>query len=198
MQNKFKVMNMRKEHLIILVLCICIFFVIFLTIKMLDFGYQENEVNLDRSLESIYEKESVVETVGQEMKVSPNVEFSLMKIYDKCGHYNYNVAELPYELINLNKDEIEDIYDDWEVSELSEGKLILAKKINGYCDNHFVIKLNKGKVSVYNLLSNGELNKYQDTEISVNFLPKDDIENLEKGIEVYEYKNVSSVLEDYE
>ena len=45
----------------------------------------------------------VVETASSEEKLSPNAEFALKKFYNECGHFKFEYAELPKELVNLTK-----------------------------------------------------------------------------------------------
>ena len=65
----------------------------------------------------------------------------MKKYYDECGHFKFQYAELPVELINLTKEEVEDLYDDWEVEEFSSNSVVLCKEINSICDEDFFIKL---------------------------------------------------------
>ena len=100
--------------------------------------------------------------------------------------------------MNLSTQEIEDYYEDWEIEEFTPDKLVLVKEINGYCNQHFLIKLDSENVNVYRFDSNGELKQYKHTEIARDYLPEEDIENLEEGISVFGEGRLSSVLEDFE
>lgn len=142
----------------------------------------------------------IAEAVSTELKVKPNMEFGIKEYFDECGHFNFEYAELPKELINMTRQEIEDHYNGtYEVEEFDEKSLILSREINGMCDNHYAIKLNENEVvAVYKINTDTSYSLYETTEISRDFLPVDDVENLKEGIIVYGIGKVNSILEDYE
>ena len=75
---------------------------------------------------------------------------------------------------------------------------MLCKEINGYCNEHFFIKLDNQNVNIYRLSTNGEFKKYKETDIVKEYLTEEDIEKLTQGITVYGEGKLSSVLEDFE
>ena len=191
---------MKKEYVYIVILSLCIVGVVWQIFALLNTSYQvaTEENNTINVVENIYSVENTVETSMEEEKISPNSSFALKKYYDECNHFDYEEVELPKELVNLTEQEVEDYYDDWEVEEFANNKLVLCKEIDGYCNQHFVIKLDNDEVDVYRMKTNGDLEKYRDTDISVDYLPENDIEKLKEGIAVYGEGKVSSALEDYE
>lgn len=157
-----------------------------------------NEKVAMQEIENVYQDMSTVSTASEEEKLSANAVFALEKIYDDCNHFDYEEAELPVELVNLTRQEVEDYYNDWEVQEFSKNKLILCKNIEGYCDEHFVVKLDGDFINIYRLGRHGELLEYEKTDISRDYLPAEDIGKLEEGITIYGKGKLSSILEDYE
>ena len=142
----------------------------------------------------------IAEVVSTELKVKPNMEFAIKEYYDECGHFNFEYAELPKELVNMTRQEIEDHYNGtYEVEEFDEKSLIIVREINGMCDNHYAIKLNENDiVAVYKINTDTSYSLYETTEIKKDFLPESDVEDLEEGIVVYGIGKVNSLLEDYE
>ena len=140
------------------------------------------------------------EAVSTELKVKPNIEFGIKEFFDECGHFKFEYTELPNELVNMTKQEIEEHYNGtYEVEQFDEKTLILTREINGICDNHYVIKLNENDlIDVYKVNTDTSYNLYQSTEISEEFLPASDVEKLKEGIMVYGIGKVNSILEDYE
>lgn len=140
------------------------------------------------------------EAVSTELKVKPNMEFGIKEYYDECGHFNFEYVQLPKELVNMTRQEIEDHYNgSYEVEEFTEKTLILSREINGMCDNHYVIKLSENNlVNVYKINTDTSYSLYETTEISKDFLPPEDVANLEEGIVVYGIGKVNAILEDYE
>lgn len=189
---------MRKEYIYIAVLIACIVGVVWGIAGLLNTSYQTQEAKQNDAIEEIYENKAAVTTASTEKKVSPNTNFALKKYYDECSHFDYEEAELPKELVNLTKQEVEDYYDDWEVEKFTEDDLVLSKEINGYCNQHFLIRLDEDNVNVYRMGTLGELNEYKKTDIARDYLPEEDIESLEEGITVFGEGKLSSALEDFE
>ncbi len=142
--------------------------------------------------------QTTLETAQSEEKISYNTEFALKKYYDECGHFTFQYAELPKELINLTKDEIAVLYPDWEIEEFSTDSLILCQEINNICDEHYVVKLGENNVEIYRIGNGGALSLYRETDISKEYLTAEDIETLQKGIIVYGTGKLNSTVEDFE
>ena len=149
----------------------------------------------DREENSI--SNEVLEASAIEEKVLPTAEFAMKKVYNECGHFKFEYAELPQELINLTEEELEAYYKDWEIEEFSPSKIILTKEINSLCDEHFIIKLGEKYVQVFHLEPDGNLVVYETTDISREYLPEEDIKKLEEGIYVFGEGKLNSVLEDF-
>ena len=192
---------MKKLFFYIIILIICFGMVIYGISGLLRIAEEANKKSIaeNEDIKNVYDNsEKIVTTAVQEIKVTPNTKFALKKFYDECSHFEYEEAELPIELVNLTRQEIEDYYDDWEIEEFSEKQLTLCKEINGYCKEHFLIKLDGEKVNIFRLSTDGKFLKYKDTNIVKDYLTDKDIENLSKGITVYGEGKLSSVLEDFE
>lgn len=193
-----KVNIMRKEYFYIIILIISIAGVIGGTVSLLGNTPKVREARVTNEVGNAQINENTVTTASSEEKVSPNATFALKKYYDECSHFDYEEAELPQELVNLTKEEVEEYYADWEVEKFAKSELVLTKEINGYCNQHFLIKLDNDLVNIYRVGTLGELNQYQSTDISKDYLPEEDIEKLETGIPIFGEGKLSSVLEDFE
>lgn len=162
-----------------------------LSLSNSNFSLTTNSANFSNSLDTI-------STASTEEKVSPNAEFALKKYYNECGHFKFEYAKLPEELVNLTKEEVEDFYDDWEVEEFSANKIVLVKEISSLCDEHFIIKLGEKYVQIFHLESDGNLVLYKTTDISRDYLPAEDISKLEQGMYVFGEGKLNSIIEDFE
>lgn len=189
---------MKREYMYIGILILSIIAVLWGIFGLINTRYNVQEAKTVNNIQNIYEDKAAVTTASREEKVSPNADFALKKYYDECSHFDYEEAELPTELVNLSRQEVEDYYSDWEIETFSADDVVLCKEVNGYCDEHFIIKLDEQTVNVYRLGSLGELIEYRKTDISRDYLPEEDIANLEEGIPVYGEGKLSSALEDYE
>ena len=161
----------------------------------------ESNSNVIEAEENILENSSsneVLEAASTEEKVSPNAEFAMKKYYNQCGHFKFEYAELPEELVNLTKEEVEEFYDDCEVEEFSSRRVVLSQEINSLCNEHFIIKLGEKYVQVFHLEPDGNLVLYETTDISKEYLTEEDIKKLEEGFYVFGEGKLNSVLEDFE
>lgn len=138
-------------------------------------------------------------SIEPEEKISYNAKFALKKHYSKCGHTRIENGELPIEFVNLSREEISMNYNDWEVEEFNKTNVTLSKDINGFCEEHFTIRLKEdGVVEVYGINENGDELFINKTEISENYLTDEDILKLKEGVVVYGVAELNSVLEDFE
>ncbi len=189
---------MKKEYLFIMILVILIAAVVGGVVGLLKKKPKVSEAKMTNEIQNVSQNENVVTTASSEEKVSPNATFALKKYYDECSHFDYEEAELPHELVNLTQEEVEEYYAGWEVEKFAKNQLVLTKEMDGYCNQHFLIKLDNGLVNIYRVGTLGELNQYQSTDISKDYLPEEDIGKLEEGIPVFGEGKLSAILEDYE
>jgi hypothetical protein len=140
----------------------------------------------------------IIQTDSEDEKVSPNSEFALKKLYTECRHFKFEYATLPNEIVNLTKTELEQYYDDWEVDEFSNKRVVLVKEIDSLCDEHFIIKLGNEFIEIYHLKGDGSLELYEKTDISKEYLTQNDIKTLENGYYVFGEGKLNSALEDFE
>lgn len=142
--------------------------------------------------------ENTIEASQTEEKVSYNASFALKQYYDECGHFSFKYSELPKELINLTKKEVEDLYKDWNVEEFSSNSLVLSQEVNNICDEHYIVKMGENNVEIYKIGNGGSLTLYKETDISKEYLPSEDIKTLEEGIAVYGNGKLNATIEDFE
>ena len=129
--------------------------------------------------------QTTVETSISEEKVSPNAELILEKNYKDCKHTVKTTAEIPSEMVNLTKRQLENKYLDWTVKDFSENSISLYKTMEGLCGEHFIITEESGKIIVYRLDENYNKFIYERTEIGTEYLTEEDMKKLKDGIYVY-------------
>lgn len=170
---------------------------------MQNYGYGLNDKATAQSMQNHINDTNminaeVIETADIDEKVSPNSYFALKKYYGECGHYDIQYSELPIELINLTKENINSIYEGWEVEEFSSNLVVLSTEIDGLCGEHYLIKLQDRYIEVYNLGRDGSLKLYKQTDITREYLTEKDIKTLEEGLNVYGKGKANSIIEDFE
>lgn len=142
--------------------------------------------------------EVIQETGYQEVKLDYDSNLYIKKYYSKCGHISIVSAEMPVELINMSRDEIEETFPNWKVEEFSKNEVILAKRIDEFCEEHYVVKMDDNFINVYHQKKPNDLEFYKTTNISTEYLEEDDRKKLENGIYIYGKNSLNSTIEDFE
>lgn len=139
-----------------------------------------------------------IETSSANMKVSPNAIIIQKRYYKSCDHLIREVIDIPEDLINKTQDDVMNKYSDWKLEGYSPKEIVIYKEFQGICNEHYVIKEHNGVIGIYT--ENGEdIQEWQeDTEISTQYLPEEDLEQLKVGIKIVGKNNLYSFLEDYE
>lgn len=173
--------------------------------KVIDSEIKLSDVNDEKITDECIDEyealqlEDVTETNSNQVKVSPNCELILSKFYDKCEHTITENVELPQELINMTKDDLEKHFKDWKVEEFSSNKLVLYKRCEGQCNEHYLLKNIDGKIVIFKLNDNGDEEKYQDTDISTEYLTDTDLINMQDGgLQIFGKEELNKVIEDFE
>lgn len=153
------------------------------------------------------ETEKVVKTVNATNDIKEN-EFELKKdakinfktMYSKCPHIKEKEEVIGSDYVGLNesklKERIKFDYPGWKIIEFGEKEIVLLKKIDSYCDNHYEIGEESGFIVIYKY-ENGEKVVVDKTDNSTKDLPDIDQEQIKKGIVVESLEKVNEMLEDF-
>ena len=142
--------------------------------------------------------QNTTEVSSTEEKVAANAILILKKYYTKCDHTINEYVELPKELVNLTKKQVQEKYSDWEVIGFEKGKITLYKEFDDVCGEHFKLKIEDGKVVVYTVNNDGTETLYEKTNISSEYLTETDLLNMQDGLEIYGKEELNQVIEDFE
>ena len=163
----------------------------------------ENEINIvsekvtDECTEE-YQNNEEIETNSQEEKISPNCLLILKKYFEECNHTIKEYLDVPQELVNGTEEDLKKEYPYWQIEKYSSNELILYKEFNSNCGQHFVLKEDEGKITVYKINENNEEEVYEKTEISVEYLSETDKNKIREGIKVNGIEELNQLLEDFE
>ena len=150
-----------------------------------------------KNVQAEKEEKETIETISNEEKVSPYAKMIVEKKFAKCGHTTVKTLDVPKEIVNLTKKEIEEKYTGWEVKDFSKEQFTLYRVIEANCDDHFVLKENDGYITVYNELTDEISNLIEKTDIQVESLREEDQNDLQDGIKIYGKSELSSLIEDF-
>ena len=152
---------------------------------------QEKEIQIDN--------ENVLPTLSKNNeKVNPNATLIMKQVFNKCGHTTEEVFKVPTDIVNLTEEEVEDYYIDWELESFSKDKIIIYKKDDGICEEHFILKDVNGFITIYRENNNKDEVFVSLTDISTKYIPEEDVNRLKQGIKIVGKKDLSVFLEDFE
>lgn len=164
----------------------------------------ENEINIvsekvtDECTEEYQNNQEEIETNSQEEKISPNCLLTLKKHYEECKHTINEYVDIPQDLVNGTEEDLKNEYPYWQVEKYSSNEIILYKEFNSNCGQHFILKEDNGKITIYKINENNEEEVYENTEISVEYLSETDKSKISEGIKVNGIEELNQLLEDFE
>lgn len=164
----------------------------------------QNEINIvsekvtDDCIEEYQEVQEEIATNSQEEKISPNCLLILKKYYDECNHTINEYVDVPQDLVNGTEEDLKKEYPYWQIEKYSSNEIILYKEFNSNCGQHFVLREDDGKITVYKINENNEEEIYEKTEISVEYLSETDKGKISEGIKVNGIEELNQLLEDFE
>lgn len=133
-----------------------------------------------------------------EEKTTSNTLIIYKTYYAKCNHYINEYKDIDAAYINLTKEEFAEKNKAWKITNFSPSEIILEKQEDEYCNQHYLLKINNGVLTIYLIDEKEEKTEYEITDITTEYLTTEDILKLEKGIIIYGKENLISTIEDYE
>ncbi|CDE90322.1 putative uncharacterized protein [Clostridium sp. CAG:389] len=161
----------------------------------------ENEINkISEKVtdDCINEYRDEIETNSNEEKISPNCLLILKRYYDECQHTINEYVDIPQDLVNGTEYDLKKEYPYWEIEKFSSTQIVLYKEFNSNCGQHFILKEDNGKITVYKINENSEEEVYEKTEISLEYLSETDKIKIKDGIKVNGIEELNQLLEDFE
>lgn len=168
----------------------------FVVRSFINFSKDDKEENKIVLADDSFEKS--VDTSSKDITVSPNAEVVITEHFQKCGHTKSRREVVPREIVNLNREKVEEYYKDWNIDEFSTNEIKVSRNCKGICDEHYIIRESNGYISISAKNDIGEYIFKGLTNIPIQYLTEDDISKLEQGIEVVGKENLNKFLEDFE
>lgn len=139
-----------------------------------------------------------IETSSTEEKISPNCLITLKRYYNECKHTINEYIDVSKDLVNGTKEDLKKKYPNWEIKKYTSTEIVLYKEFESNCGQHFILKNDNGKITIYRVNENGEEEVYEETEISVEYLTETDKIEIQKGIRVNGIEELNQLIEDFE
>lgn len=167
-------------------------------VKVQNVASVEQNENDNSNVETTNINNSIATTTATEEKTSPNAFVTFITVYGKCGHTTSQYREIPEEMVNLSKEELQEKYSDWKIEKFTDTDIIMSQEVDESCNEHFVLRDKDGTVTVFKKLDNGEEEEYEITDIATEYLTDTDKINIEKGLEVNGVQELNQLIEDFE
>lgn len=132
-----------------------------------------------------------------EEKISPYAKITIEKYYKQCKHSTVEIYDVPKEMVNLTKDELQNRYKNWEIKKFTTKDIQIYREIDANCSSHFVLKEKDGYLAVYKAISRNMDELSTVTDIEYASLKEEDRLALEEGINIYGTEELSSIIEDF-
>lgn len=139
-----------------------------------------------------------IEANSSEEKISPNCLITLKRYYNECQHTINEYIDVPNDLVNGTREDLEKEYPNWEIQKFSSNEIILYKEFDSNCGQHFILRNDNGKISIYKINENNEEEIYEKTEISVEYLTESDKVEIQNGLRVNGIEELNQLIEDFE
>ena len=139
-----------------------------------------------------------IETNSSEEKISPNCLLTLKRYYGECQHTINEYIDISESLVNGTEEDLKKEYPNWEIQKYSSNEIILYKEFNSNCGQHFILRNDEGKITIYKINENNEEEVYEKTEISVDYLTETDKIEIQNGIRVNGIEELNQLIEDFE
>lgn len=139
-----------------------------------------------------------IETNANEEKISPNCLITLKRYYKECDHLINEYIDIPQSLVNGTQEDLQKEYQNWEIEKYSSTQIVLYKEFESNCGQHFILRNDNGKITVYKINENNEEEEYQKTEIAIDYLTENDKVEIQNGIRVNGIEELNQLIENFE
>lgn len=165
------------------------------------FKYTRNDKNVE-------DKTSIAEDRIEKDETTPvstktyDIEVVYKDEYTKCGHTIQN-KDMVYgtTLENLKEEENKKQKEKgiiYEVEEESNDQIVYSRKVDQNCPNHFLVKIEKNDIIIYNIIDDAAMSVYKKLEVDINTLNPEMLEELNEGIKVDSKEDLNLIIEDIE
>ncbi len=144
-----------------------------------------------------YEK-ALISANSKEQKTSPNCTIILKIYYNKCEHLIEKKKTIEKAYVNLTEDELKNKFLDWEVQKFTPTEIVLYKEMNGFCNEHYLLKEEDGYIAIFSLDEKNNETLLKNTDISIKYLEEEDLKRIKEGIYINSKKELNKTIEDFE
>lgn len=193
---------MKKTYIVLTIIAIiAILIILIFVLGKINLNKNQNEKiigNIENSENEMLNSTKIVITSAVDTKTTPNTVFIFKTYYNKCMHITIKKNKIEEEFVNKTEEQIQVFYEDWKIEEFNKEQVVFYKECEGICKEHYIIRDVDGYLNVFSVDENNVETLMQTKDIVTTYLPDEDKELLEKGINVIGKDNLNATLEDYE
>ncbi len=145
---------------------------------------------IKEDIDMVYEQK-IDETL---VKYEEDFKVILQRNYTLCSH----VLQEEKMEFNTSSDLIKEKYKEYSFVEQTDEYIKFEATINSNCPNHFLLKILNEHIVIYQVVSDEELLLHKNTEIHINRIREELLQELNKGIYVNSIDELNSIIEDME
>lgn len=186
--------------------------VVALLFLLLSFGifigyeYTKNEKNEEPNpsvvVDNKIKEEDNVKIYEEASTKTYDIEVVYKDIYSLCGH----TVETSNTIYSTTLDKVKEAEikkqnqekKEYKIEEEEQEKIVFSRTIDGNCPNHFKVKLENGKVVIYNVVNETISTIYQTIDIPQDNIRPELLEELGIGIELNSKEELNLFIEDIE
>ena len=149
------------------------------------------------------ESNTVVKDLNnKEIIISDSTVITYEREYAKSNEVDEETQSPEVEMLGLNKDELKQLYKEWDIKTFDDKEVVLHKKIDSYSPRFYKVgvaqKNQQEYIAVFNFNKEGEevIDYISDTPISI--LNENEKNNLKKGVIFGDIEEVHRMLENYD
>lgn len=134
---------MKKFFIILFTFVICSISIFLIYNYIIPEKKSDNSISINNNIKENIVNDvegNTIETSSEERKISYTATIILNKHYKKCNHTITSSVDVPYDMVNMSREEIEESYPGWRIIEFSEDKVSLYKEFEGMCNEHYIVR----------------------------------------------------------
>ena len=135
-----------------------------------------------KSTNKFNQKEGFVSADKEVERIKEFTVLDYITYFKMCGHSLEKSIAAPQALIGLDKQELEEKIDGWNINEMTEERVVFTREIETFCPRHFIISTKDDYIAIYIYNENGEKILKEKTDIDIGILTPEDQMLLHGGI----------------
>lgn len=126
--------------------------------------------------------DDVAASVQSEERINENCEIEIRYEYTLCSHTKVANSNVSMAEIGISKEEFAEKYEGYSIDAFSSDKVIVSKRFDTYCDEHFIVKEQNGEVHILrNKMGTDEFESVMKAELIVENIPEKELKKLRAG-----------------